>query len=1725
MSLRPAHHGYAYQDVLTAIYLVDVALRSANQIVVDKKLFDEDRFDDLTCTWRGGTRSRVQVKHTAEERELPLTSFTADKRSLRLDKLFASLDEDLSAHPGTSYRVVLRDIEPSDPDLTDILKPADGPTDPGPVIEGLKTSRYHFDADAILATARWQKKLALIDKDVVRRACAQLIVEVDMPSFSMNLREPGPLEEVLLRRVTDELGAGRPPNRRLDPETVAWSLIETAKAARTLNSTVTTQNLLPRLGLVVDFGAVRQGHPVDQSVEVARPGMVAEIYSAVTELAATGGSLVVAAGPGTGKSWLCEQLSDHLSAEWTVARHHCWLGAADEHRDDRVLSDVVIGSLIQQLESVCPESVDKIRPRYAATSETLSAVVDVIRQDHPFRPILLIVDGLDHVTRVRGRTGGAAFGNPGDPARALVDELAALKLPEGVVLVLASQPGDHLDFLAGRTISVAPLTRNEVGALVEQHGVLTEEDRSETLAPGSTRADAIIDLVYERSRGNALYATYLCRQAAGHDPLGRLREVPTSADDLDTYYRYLLDGLTEGQRMAVGLLAVCDFGVSVDELGEIFPFVAMIPAALETVAPIVIQQPGIGGLKIHHESFSRYIRDGTARKSLDDARAQAAEWLKDRGFFTDTRAFRHLPELLVDLERDDEISTLVGPDFVSRAIAGLQPPAAIKAALEVVSRRAAVTLDWRMLLRCTELRRSTGTYEFENVPDTLVDYGDVLVSLLGADEIATSLVYDGERTMEARWGLQLCAAVDRAGAAAPWGAYLTGWLETPNDNVAYGKDSDNEVRLAQLRAELRLSAQQSNDQEGQFTAEDIAGILADNELPLADVIDVLSDCFGPLLLMEAIPHITDGSARATLLLHLADLMTSSSSELPPAGDLACQAWDSAPGLDPRRALEHGVPIDKLVDVLFGDDVDGTLSAATDDVLTDPQPNLADAIRRWLDLITTAHAHDKHAPNRMLARVEGVGFFRAWLRFTIATVGLGSEVARGAIEPKTASATVRIALEQLAQNAEPFTGKPRACDLWGTHHHVHEVVEKAVTLLDDDDLEAAIGYLTATSAGTTTSAMGFAATGPLYITDLLAILSRTVDGAGAAIVHGLRQRLRNERAGQVPIYSERAKFELEMARISLYAGDRAEAGECWERAAHLLAGYGSHKDPTIYELIDPLPELRVADVERAQSCLARLQPLTYLVPKHTDGRDTSGTPHEWWRHLASLDPRAAADHAASILLTEPGLTDALVETAHLELLSEQADTSDPIILAALRIAAGSRGRNLKLDTALLGRLADLPVDDPARTCGALAVIANAITSTYDDMSLMPVSRTDDPHPGTDLDTAALALGGEGVRPHSVRKDPKSRLRPRSAGRSVLDILHARQRPSLPPGAVGAISAVREHVAGTRGESPYASGDNLDALVNAIGWRVVETALGETGPDAAVQLLHRIADELGSYHDPHVLVDIAEGLALRRDIDPDVFNRVAAVAFVLAFTRIRGRGGWFTFAGRDRLDLWRRALTLDANAAGSTLAGEITRTIAGEWHTTSGVTRAVVSAFAATHLESEILPTSGAFSCWDAAYEVIEHRLPGQTNLGVGTYQAPLRPATQEEIDHALGQLALSTLALPERGDRRRALVAATALAIRPDHLQSAATRVLTADIGSGPLAWLLATLRDLVSTTPLTAALLDQLTTLTGSDLLSVRVAAADILANAGRIPPAPPATPAHPELSRTLSTVEQGESS
>ncbi|MEU1667070.1 AAA family ATPase [Streptomyces sparsogenes] len=1745
MGLRPTHLGYAYQDLLTALRLVDVAVGRAKSVLVDTKMFTGDRFDDITCEWGTGSRERLQIKHTDHDRALSVESFTKDNRGLRLDLLFSSMDHGLTLLPGASHRLVVRDTEPEAPDLTRVLRPVSTSTDPGPALQGLSSKRFRFDAAALRAHAPWKEMLAGTSDDLLNRACASLVVDTNLPACSLNIREPGPAEAALLRRITEELGAGRPPNRHRAAEEVALALIETAKAARSRAGTVMVEDLLPRLSLEVDFGAVREGHPVDRATEVTRPMVLTGVVAAVEDAAQQGGVVVVTGAPGVGKSWLCEQLGDELRQTWLAVRHHCWLGAADSDREQRVLTEVVIGSLLKQLGAAVPEALAQVRPRYAATPETLTAAATAVRGLVPDRPIALIVDGIDHVSRVLGYSTGSAFRAQADPAAHLVADLTGLELPPGVVLVLASQPGPHLEAVDASAcrLTVPPLNRVELHALADRLGVLAAL-ASSAADPGTDStvlAEAAVALIEERSRGNALYATYLCRQAVGPvpglgaapapegvgDPLERLRAVPSSAHDLDDYYAYLLDGLTPGQRSAVSMLAVCDFAVSAEELEEIFPLPGMqIGAALTSVAPIVAQQPGIGGLKIHHESFSRFIRriDGDHRW-VDQVRSQAADWLSQRGFFTDPRAFRHLPELLAVLGRDDELALLIGPDFLSRAIAGLQPPQAIVHTLTVVARRAAARNDWPTLVRCIELSRARATYEDEGLPGSLVPYADVLVALSGADRVAASLMYEGVPTMPPRWGLELCAAVDRAGHAAPWEAYLTAWDEARDgERVHYGSESDESVFLAELRGRIRLPGRPADDPEPaqvpRTLAQRVARFLDQEALTSSErALDVLLDCLGFVPLLESAEYVDRPDRRTALLLHLADARDGAGGALPSARMLATAAWASG-RCDPRRLLRHGLAAADLAEEAFPTDITTGLTEATREVLTERASGLSGPVSRWLALLAVAHAVDPQAPVRLLPLLDGDGFYRAWLRFTLATVGLHRDVEVDSLPVEAASTTVRVALGQLAQHAHAFMGQPRACDLADIHRLVRQVLHDAVALLRDDDVALGIVSLQAVSEGTTTSLMGMAGTGPLITTELLSLLAGSVGQAGADVVHELMRTLRAAQAERRALYAENADFELEMARVSLACDDPHEAQRCWERAARYMGAYGGHKDITIEELLDPLPQLMQADPAQARVRLARTQPLVYLVADCTDGRGTAGTPQEWWRFLARLDSRAAAELGAQVLLTEPGLPDARVDAAHRQLLATKADTADPVVLAALRIAAGPGGRSIHQDIALLTRLANLPDEDAARTRRLLPVLANAITSTYDDQTLIAASQDAGEEPTRALRTAAQRCGGEGGPPWAPRPVPDNTSRDWSGPKKRPNTgayLHAQQRPTLPEGAAGVLAAVRDRSSKAY-DSPLGPRWSMDALANAVGWRLLEI-IDRHGADAAAQLLHRIADEMSASGPLEVLADVAAGLSLRQDIDPAVFGPLAATAGMLAYTKIRGGGGWRSFAGNDRLELWQQAHTADAAAAVHDLADQVVHAVAeASYSRTIGVSQALVSAFAVHSPNVSQPPAASALACWDAAYGVIAHRLPGRARLGHGAYHPVPGQATQHDIDTALCQLALATIALPERGDKRRALIAATVLlAGRSGQAQVALAHVLSFDLGAAPLTWLLTVLNSHLPDGPLDAALIEQLVMLCGSDMLSVRAEASAILARAGHQPPSPAATAAHPTLAQAIA--------
>src|SRR5680860_694742 len=361
--LQPAHRGYEYQDLMVALRSVDLLLGTLSSMVTEVKLVEDDRFDDLTIIDELGRRERVQFKHTdREDLALSLRTFTSDSRDLKLDRLLACavLDRDGPGSTAASlkYRVVLRDSCPDGETLLRFLIPAI--PDPGPFLPGMTTLRFQFDFDkvwpenediveeslGVKSPFRFLKQTRETSREDFRWLCQNLVVEVNAPSMSGDLRSPGNAEDLLLNRVIQEIGAGQFPNEGRSPEDVARALIHAVRMARQGRFDLSSAELLVNAALRSDFGSVANLNPVDPALEVGRPAEIAELAAIARDRLNVGKPLIIEGPPGQGKSWACKQLIDYLRVDgWLVADHYCFLGAADNQREARVYTDRILGTL------------------------------------------------------------------------------------------------------------------------------------------------------------------------------------------------------------------------------------------------------------------------------------------------------------------------------------------------------------------------------------------------------------------------------------------------------------------------------------------------------------------------------------------------------------------------------------------------------------------------------------------------------------------------------------------------------------------------------------------------------------------------------------------------------------------------------------------------------------------------------------------------------------------------------------------------------------------------------------------------------------------------------------------------------------------------------------------------------------------------------------------------------------------------------------------------------------------------------------------------------------------------------------------------------------------------------------------------------------------------------------------------------------------------------------
>lgn len=1763
-SLTSAHRGYEYQDLLVACRLVDMLVGDVVEVRVDEKQFPDDRFDDLTTIDNRGVRERVQFKHTDDHhRPLTLGTFTNDKRRLRLDLLVAAMVTDRhlfgSTANGQVFRVVLRDLPPTDRRLASVLVPAD--PDPGPFLPNMRTVRLAFDPEALWAqtgyggagdarshgnhSAFLGTGSRSVDFDDLVWACCHLVLEVGAPAMSGDVTKPGLAEQLLLERALREVGAGVFPNGDRSPEDVATALIRSALAGR-LGSQVSRPELVRRARLRVDFGAVSRAHPVDPSVEVLRPGAVDGLAREAESLARAGGVLLAVGPPGQGKSWLCHQLREELDSRgWLAVEHYCYLGDAESERDERVLAERVFGSLVGRLAEADPRLVEGRQPRFAADARALTGYIKRSIGYEPARRVALVVDGIDHVTRVLGgRMGGS------DPSRSLAEELALLEIPSGTVLIMLSQPGGHLEPLediGATTVRVGSLNEYELRSLAAKLGLISEvgvPDATPTLVDEAD-VEALLDALGERSARNALYATYLCRETLRHDaivgdPKAAVRELPPFDGTLEAYYDHLYSFLDAEGAAVADVIGFADFAVTESELCEIRPDTAhRIGPALDVLSPVLSRRVAQGGVRVYHESFARYLRgrisaNPQAHRALVE---HVAGWLRQRGLFEDARAFHSLVPLLAAEGRDSEAVELVERDFVVRSVAAGFPTSAILHNLAAAIRSAASLGDWPLVARYVELSRSAETYQTERFESSWVEFVDVPIALLGARTVAERFVHEDRLVMSAKAGLQVCAAIDVHGGPAPWREYMTGYLrEVQAGGISDADIPDEALSLAWLRGRLRLSAyaafvepepegsQLSASSVTSETAGESSGSGGERRLNLSAPIDwrrlgrwiethgldpaavaaAVFDTHGVEGVVELVGHLErPGPMSLALAELLADNQTGADVGTPREWAIKAAEHGLRPGTL-HRVIALGVPVEDIIPVPTGQ----ARQRLLDLTRAVQEPSIVwenETLWAWLDACIVAAHLDPLELIGAQGLIDGEGWYKCWLRFVI-----GLARAEAAEEDKR-HVEISEAFQCLTADERPFAGDPRACDLYSIHHVISSTIKRALAVVDDQNWVQTLHLLREVGNSIGTSLRG-SINNPLPL-DILVEAAAGGSATARAVTEQLVQDvIANESAARH--YPDLAELHLLAARLALASNKLQEATERWHSACALLSGYGWHKDITIFEVLNPVPVLMEADPSRRRELVSRLQPLCERVPWHTDRKETDHAWTQWWTLAGQADPVAVARRAAARLLSRCNNPDWVLHGALEDLWASWCEKADPLLAALLR---------LTLDTPVGAHDADVlsQLAEGAQQKGGptdrlmiwLLARADERPVEYASSNSEELLEADD-HKIAAINAAAEAAGLPGVIPirdylngrseHADSSDryPQSPTQPRAENPPPR---------SFSPGAIGLAEAIRAWQ--TRPYEPESDEWAVGRFANVIVSRLLEVAEAGRVDDAA-RALRPLARGFGSSERVDLMRQIAAGL------ERSGHSALAAITYTLVWTGATGGGIGRFFGGSVGMPALRQAVRLDPELTQRVIAEEIEHLI-GTGYPTNGVSQALIHAFAEGAIKlPDRLSTDVAFEVWDEAFAVIDDRAPvvHSSDEPQDPYEpeGPPEETTQAQVDLAFALGTIASVSHVGRERKRRTLLAIRLLLEERPGLAAEAFQVALGALEEpATLAWLLQLLLGLRTEhiKTVTARCGHELSRHATGPFLVVRALARRLLGD--EAPPMPPPSDPHPSLVAT----------
>jgi hypothetical protein len=723
--LNNAHEGYSYQDLLCAYFVAKYIAAGKLDVafLFDKKLFDEDKFDDFKV-FDGDSISFYQIKHSNETsgHHIEKTDFsTSSAHDLYLFDLYKSWLKQNS--PQNNFRLCLAwNSSLPDDSISDILIPISSANS-----LFMESKCFKIDCDKLwdiktglpLSWRNLKNDIKEVDRSDFKLFLDSLVIETCCPKLSDGYQEG--LNAYLYKEVK-KIGIGKYPNDHLSVEEVCNDLRRLAEDYRSQEKemNVTAREIAQKCGIKLNFGGIDEVFPIDKTLYVDIPERIQFVKNNLDK----NKHIVVTAEPGAGKSWFIDSFEEYLHNEkYVVLKHYCYTSLEDKEFLKRVKVNTFLGSLKEQIVNRIPKVEQYSEQKYASSIEEINSLLKHISQK-----TVIIVDGIDHIRRLYAKDNYFTSESEID----VISVIQTLDLSNpNLYMLLISQPLEDLKLLQGFChIDLPPISLDFVKTYMRKINLHDYESNGAYLSHE----------IYEKSNGNALYCKYLLDHAfsiKGNESFDWLETLPAYDFNLKSYYHYLYEKL-DGDISVVAALCGVDFSLSEEELGIITGLGSLVETHLSLLLPI-LRYTSSYGFAVYHESFKRYIFNLFEQNKVDIKKKvyyPLIVWLESYDFFDNRKTYASLLKFYYEIGEYNKILNTVSIDFIENSIYHVCSFTDIRKNFHYQKMALPYATDFKFHIILSELSKTISILDdFDGMDEIIINYLDAAKVTVGTETI------------------------------------------------------------------------------------------------------------------------------------------------------------------------------------------------------------------------------------------------------------------------------------------------------------------------------------------------------------------------------------------------------------------------------------------------------------------------------------------------------------------------------------------------------------------------------------------------------------------------------------------------------------------------------------------------------------------------------------------------------------------------------------------------------------------------------------------------------------------------------------------------------------------------------------------------------------------------------------------------------------------------------